>query len=193
MLIELNDTIVSVEIFKRKFVCDLTACKGACCIEGDAGAPITRDEVSQIENNLPHILPFMREEGIDAVTKNGVSYLDQDNEPVTMLVEGKECAFVFFDERQTALCAIEAAFREGKIENIKPISCSLYPIRVKQYHDFKALQFDEWKICESACSCGDKLNIPVYKFLKAPLIRAFGEAYYKELELVAPEIEQIEP
>ena len=193
MLIELKDTIVSAEIFKRKFVCDLSACKGACCVEGDAGAPLTTDEVSQIENQLTHILPFMRAEGIDAVTKSGVSYLDQENEPVTMLVEGKECAFVFFDEKQTALCAIEAAFRAGKIENIKPISCSLYPIRVKQYHDFKALQFDEWKICEPACSCGEKLDVPVYKFLKEPLIRAFGKAYYEELELVAPEIEQIEP
>ena len=152
MLIELNDTIVSAEIFKRKFVCDLTACKGACCIEGDAGAPLTTDEVAQIENNLTHIIPFMRKEGIDAVNKNGVSYLDQEKEPVTMLVEGKECAFVFFDANQTALCAIEAAHRAGKIENIKPISCSLYPIRVKQNHDFKALQIDEWKICESACS-----------------------------------------
>jgi hypothetical protein len=193
MLIELKDTIVSAEIFKRKFVCDLSSCKGACCVEGDAGAPLTSEEVSQIEKHLTHILPFMRAEGIDAVDKNGVSYLDQENEPVTMLVEGKECAFVFFDEKNTALCAIETAFRAGKIENIKPISCSLYPIRVKQYHDFKALQFDEWKICESACSCGDKLNVPVYKFLKEPLIRAFGEAYYQELELVAPEIEQIEP
>lgn len=193
MLIELNDTIVSAEIFKRKFVCDLNACKGACCIEGDAGAPLTADEVAQIETELPHIIPFMRKEGVDAVSQHGVSYLDQENEPVTMLVEGKECAFVFFDEKETALCAIEAAFRAGKIDNIKPISCSLYPIRVKKYHDFKALQFDEWKICESACSCGERLNIPVYKFLKEPIIRAFGEAYYKELEIVAPEIEQIEP
>jgi len=193
MLIELNDTIVSAEIFKRKFVCDLTACKGACCIEGDAGAPLTTEEVTNIENDLTHIIPFMRKEGIDAVTKNGVSYLDQENEPVTMLVDGKECAFVFFDANQTALCAIEAAHRAGKIENIKPISCSLYPIRVKQYHDFKALQYDEWKICASACTYGEKLKVPVYKFLKEPLIRAFGKAYYEELELVAPEIEQIEP
>ncbi len=96
MLIELNDTIVSAEIFKRKFVCDLAACKGACCIEGDAGAPLTTEEVSQIENHLTDIIPFMRKEGIDAVTKNGVSYLDQEHEPVTMLVDGKECAFVFF-------------------------------------------------------------------------------------------------
>jgi hypothetical protein len=106
MLIELKDTIVSAEIFKRKFVCDLAACKGACCVEGDAGAPLTSEEVSQIEKDLTHILPFMRKEGIDAVNRNGVSYLDQENEPVTMLVEGKECAFVFFDEKDTALCAI---------------------------------------------------------------------------------------
>jgi len=193
MLIELNDTIVSAEIFKRKFVCDLASCKGACCVEGDAGAPLTTEEVVQITEHLEHIKPYMRQEGLAAIEAKGVSYLDQENEPVTMLVDGKECAFVFFDNNKTALCAIEAAHRAGVIENIKPISCSLYPIRVKQYHDFKALQFDEWKICESACACGTKLEIPVYKFLKEPIIRAFGQDYFNELELVAPEIENIEP
>ncbi|MCF8268871.1 MAG: DUF3109 family protein [Crocinitomicaceae bacterium] len=193
MLIELNDTIVSAEIFKRKFVCDLSSCKGACCVEGDAGAPLTTEEVVQISKHLEHIKPYMRQEGLAAIEAKGVSYVDQENEPVTMLVDGKECAFVFFDNNKTALCAIEAAHRAGVIENIKPISCSLYPIRVKQYHDFKALQFDEWKICESACACGTKLEIPVYKFLKEPIIRAFGQDYFNELELVAPEIENIEP
>jgi hypothetical protein len=193
MLIELNDTIVSAEIFKRKFVCDLSSCKGACCVEGDAGAPLTTEEVVQISKHLEHIKPYMRSEGLAAIEAKGVSYLDQENEPVTMLVDGKECAFVFFDNNKTALCAIEAAHRAGVIENIKPISCSLYPIRVKQYHDFKALQFDEWNICESACACGTKLEMPVYKFLKEPIIRAFGQDYFNELELVAPEIENIEP
>lgn len=193
MLVELNDTIISAEIFKRKFVCDLTACKGACCIEGDAGAPLTHEEVNSINDALEKIKPYMRAEGIAAVEQQGVSYLDQEGEPVTTLVDGKECAFVYFDGKQTALCAIEAAFRAGTIENIKPISCSLYPIRVKQYHDFKALQFDEWKICNSACDCGEALNVPVYRFLKAPIIRAFGEAYFNELEAIAPEIENIEP
>ena len=130
---------------------------------------------------------------VAAVEQQGVSYLDQEGEPVTTLIEGKECAFVFFDDKATALCAIEAAYRAGTIDNIKPISCSLYPIRVKQYNDFKALQFDEWKICNSACDCGEALNIPVYRFLKAPIIRAFGEDYYKELEAIAPEIENIDP
>lgn len=193
MLIELNDTIVSAEIFKRKFVCDLSSCKGACCVEGDSGAPLTTEEVVQISKHLEHIKPYMRTEGLAAIEARGVSYLDQENEPVTMLVDGKECAFVFFDNNKTALCAIEAAHRAGVIENIKPISCSLYPIRVKQYDDFKALQFDEWNICESACACGTKLEIPVYKFLKEPIIRAFGQDYFNELELVAPEIENIEP
>jgi hypothetical protein len=193
MLIELNDTIVSAEIFKRKFVCDLASCKGACCVEGDAGAPLTSEEVIQISEHLEFIKPYMRPEGLAAIERKGVSYLDQENEPVTMLVDGKECAFVFFDKNQTALCAIEAAYRAGAIDNIKPISCSLYPIRVKQYHNFKALQFDEWNICESACACGSKLEMPVYKFLKEPIIRAFGQDYFNELELVAPEIENIEP
>ena len=193
MLIELNNTIISADIFKRKFVCDLNACKGACCIEGDAGAPLTKDEVVQIENNLDKIKPFMQDAGLRSVTNQGVSYLDQEGEPVTMLVDGKECAFVFYNDAGFALCAIEAAHRSGAIENIKPISCALYPIRVKQYRDFKALQFDEWKICDAACECGAKLDVPVYRFLKDPIIRAFGSDYYKELEKIAPEIEQIEP
>ena len=181
MLIELNDTIVSAEIFKRKFVCDLASCKGACCVEGDAGAPLTTEEVVQITEHLEHIKPYMRQEGLAAIEAKGVSYLDQENEHVTMLVDGKECAFVFFDKNETALCAIEAAHRAGAIDNIKPISCSLYPIRVKQYPNFKALQFDEWNICESACACGSKLEMPVYKFLKEPIIRAFGQDYFNEL------------
>lgn len=193
MLIELNDTIVSAEIFKRKFVCDLAKCKGACCVEGDAGAPLTPDEVTKLESNLDKIVPYMRPEGMQAVEFEGVSYLDSENEPVTMLVKGKECAFVYFDKNQTALCAIESAYRAGQIENIKPISCSLYPIRVKQYQDFKALQFDEWSICASACECGSQLNIPVYQFLKDPIIRAFGSEYFQELEKVAPEIEALNP
>ncbi len=193
MLIELDNTIISAEIFKRKFVCDLTSCKGACCVEGDAGAPLTSEEVNQISGCLEHIKPYMRPEGIAAVESNGISYLDQENDPVTMLINGKECAFVFFDEHRTALCAIEAAYRAGAIDNLKPISCALYPIRVKQYRDFKALQFDEWHICKSACTCGNKLDVPVYKFLKAPIIRAFGQAYFNELELIAPEIETLEP
>lgn len=188
MLVEIGDKIVSTQIFERKFVCDLNACKGACCIEGDAGAPLTEEEVSILEDNLDVIKPYMREEGIAAVDESGVFYMDQDNEPVTTLVNGAECAFVYFDEKGITKCSIEQAHTEGKLDFKKPISCHLYPIRVKRFNEFKALNYDVWSICSDACTLGEQLNVPVFKFLKEPLIRAFGEDFYSELEVVDQEI-----
>jgi hypothetical protein len=188
MLIEIEDKVVSTQIFENKFVCDLNACKGACCVEGDAGAPLTFEEVSILEDELEAIKPYMRKEGIEAVEKQGVFYMDQDNEPVTTLVNDSECAFVFFDETGITKCAVEQAHREGKTEFKKPISCHLYPIRVKQFNDFKALNYDKWSICAPACACGDQLDVPVFKFLKEPLIRAFGESFFNELLIVDKEL-----
>jgi len=190
MLLEIQDKVVSIDLFEKKFVCDLTACKGACCIEGDAGAPLTFEEVSIMEDDLEKIKPFMRPEGIAAVEETGVFYMDWDNEPVSTLVNEKECAFVTFDDKGTALCAIEQAHKAGKTEFKKPISCHLYPIRVKKYNEFTALNYNEWNICKSACNCGDKLDVKVYKFLKEPIVRAFGEEFFTELETVDKEIEK---
>jgi hypothetical protein len=188
MLVEIQDKIVSTQIFERQFVCDLSACKGACCIEGDGGAPVSKEEVQIIEENIDKILPFMRPEGIAAIEAQGVVYEDEDFEPATTLINGKECAFVYFDQTQTAKCAIEKAHREGHIDFIKPISCHLYPIRTKQFSEYTALNYEKWDICEPACACGEKLDVPVYKFLKEPLIRAFGPEFYKELEVVSREL-----
>ncbi len=188
MLVEIGDKVVSTQIFENKFVCDLNACKGACCVEGDAGAPLSFEEVSILEDELEAIKPYMREEGIAAVEKQGVFYMDQDNEPVTTLVNDSECAFVFFDDRGITKCAVEQAHREGKTDFKKPISCHLYPIRVKQFNDFKALNYDKWSICAPACACGDQLDVPVFKFLKEPLIRAFGEKFFEELLIVDKEL-----
>lgn len=190
MLVEVKDKVVSTEIFRRKFVCDLNACKGACCVEGDAGAPLKTEEVSIIEDALETIKPYMRPEGIEAVEKQGVFYMDQDNEPVTTLVNGAECAFVTFDDHGIAKCTIEQAYLDGKISFKKPISCHLYPIRVKKYNDFEALAYDEWPICKPACDCGEKLDVPVYKFLKEPLVRAFGEEFFDELLIVDEEFKK---
>lgn len=190
MLLEIQDKVVSIDLFEKKFVCDLTACKGACCIEGDSGAPLTFEEVSMMEDDLDKIKPFMRPEGIEAVEETGVFYMDWDNEPVSTLVNEKECAFVTFDEKGTALCAIEQAHKAGVTEFKKPISCHLYPIRVKKYNDFTALNYNEWNICKPACACGDKLDVKVYKFLKEPIVRAFGEEFFTELETVDKEIEK---
>jgi hypothetical protein len=193
MLIEIGDKIVSTQIFDQEFVCDLNACKGACCIEGDAGAPLTLEEVNILEEDVEQIKPYMRPEGIKAVEEQGVFYMDQDNEPVTTLVNGAECAFVYFDEKGITKCAIEQAHKEEKTKFKKPISCHLYPIRVKKFNDFKALNYDKWSICEPACACGKELNVPVFRFLKEPLIRAFGEAFYDELEEIDKELKNKKP
>lgn len=190
MLVEIDDKIVSTQIFERKFVCDLNACKGACCIEGDAGAPLTLEEISILEDSLEEIKPYMRDEGVKAVEKTGVFYMDQDNEAGTTLVNDGECAFVFFDEKGITKCAVEAAFLDGKTDFKKPISCHLYPIRVKQISDFTAINYDKWSICEPACACGEALNVPVFRFLKEPIIRAFGLDFFKELEIVENELHQ---
>lgn len=188
MLIEIDDKVISTEVFERKFVCDLNACKGACCIHGDAGAPLTYEEVSIIEDELESITPYMRQQGIEAVEEQGVFYIDKDNEPVTTLINNGECAFVYFDEQGITKCSIEKAHKEGKTKFKKPISCHLYPIRVKKFNELTALAYNEWNICAPACECGDKLDVPVFRFLKEPLIRAFGKDFYQELEKVEQEL-----
>lgn len=188
MLIEVKDKVVSTQIFEKKFVCDLNACKGACCIEGDAGAPLSLEEIDILEDSLEAIKPYMRPEGLAAVEKSGVFYIDQDGDAGTTLVNEKECAFVYFDKQGITKCAVEKAYLEGETDFKKPISCHLYPIRVKQFSDFQALNYDVWDICEPACACGDKLDVPVYRFLKEPLIRAFGVPFFEELVLVEQEL-----
>jgi hypothetical protein len=184
MIVEIDDKLISTEIFERKFVCDLNACKGACCVEGDNGAPLTMDEVDILEEIYETVKPFMREEGIAAVEKTGVFYMDEWNEPATTLVDNQECAFVYFDEKGITKCAIEQAHLAGKVDWKKPISCHLYPIRVSKLTNNVALNYDEWNICKPACACGEQLNVPVYKFLKDPIIRAFGEEFYEDMEKV---------
>jgi hypothetical protein len=187
MLIELGDKIISTQIFEKKFVCNLNQCKGACCVEGDAGAPLNWEEVKIIQQDLEKIKPFMRQEGIEVVEKSDVYYLDQEYEPVTSLVNEKECVFVQF-ENGIAKCAIEQANKSGITSFKKPISCHLYPIRIKKFNEYTAINYEEWNICKPACSCGDKLDVSVFKFLKEPLIRVFGTEFFEELDQVSKEI-----
>lgn len=190
MLVEIGDKIVSTQLFEERFVCDLNACKGACCVEGDAGAPITHEEIALLKTDLDVIKPYMRPEGIAAVEATDVYYLDEDDEPVTTLVNGAECAFVYFDEKGITKCAIEQAHLDGKTNFKKPISCHLYPIRITKYPDFKALNYDRWKICEPACSLGKQLNVKVYQFLKEPIIRAYGEEFFNEMEIIDQQMDE---
>ena len=184
-MIELDNKLISEEIFSKQFVCDLSACKGACCIEGDAGAPIELIEKELLEHSLEKIYPYMRPKGLEKVKRDGVSYEDFDGEQVTSLINDKECAFVFFDDNKTAKCSIEKAYRDGVIEFNKPISCHLYPIRIKKLKYYDALTYNQWNICSPACSLGKELAVPVYKFLKEPLTRKYGEDFYNQLEIIS--------
>ncbi len=186
-MIQIDDQLISLEVIEEAFVCDLNACKGACCVEGDAGAPLTDDEVAILEKEYPNFSSFLREEGKEAVVQQGTSVRDSDGEWVTPLRDGKECAFTVFDAKGTAMCGIELAWKEGKTSFRKPISCHLYPIRTKQYKDFEAINYERWQICSPACSLGASLKVPVFKFTKDALIRKYGEQWYAALEDAAEE------
>jgi len=185
MFIEVGPHLVSTQLFEKQFVCDLNSCKGACCIQGNSGAPLTFEEIHLLEESMDSLRPFMSNEGIEAIEKGGVFYMDQENEPVTTLINGGMCAFAIVDEQGVAKCAVECASVKNKISFEKPISCHLYPIRIKKFHEKKALVFDSWDICAPACSCGEKMKMPVYKFLKSAIIREFGTEFYDQLLFTA--------
>jgi len=190
MVIQLDDKLIATQLFESQFVCNLSACKGQCCVNGDAGAPLTDAEVLQIEEELDVFLPYMNESGVEAVKEFGVSYFDPSGDPVTTLVKGRECAFAFFDKDGIAKCAIEQAYSDGKTNFKKPLSCHLYPIRVQKYNSFTALNYDEWNICSDACVLGEQLGVPIYQFLKEPIIRAWGEQFYDDLCSIDKELQQ---
>ena len=179
-MIKVENKIISLDIFKKYFVCDLNACKGACCVEGDSGAPLLEEEKNILEEIYEKVKPYMRKKGIVEVENRGVAVYDEDGDLTTPLVNHKECAFASFENGITK-CTIEKAYLDGKVDFKKPISCHLFPIRIKEYRDFDAVNYEGIKICEPACECGSKLEIPIYVFLKEPLIRKYGEAWYNEL------------
>ena len=188
-MVQIDDVIVSFDIFKEKFYCDINACKGECCIEGDAGAPLESKEVELLEKVLPAIWDDLSDEAKDIINKQGVCYKDVDGDLVTSIVNGKDCVFTCYDDKGYCLCAIEKAYRNGKTNFYKPISCHLYPIRVGKYGPYKALNYHRWNVCKAAVLLGEKKNTPIYKFLKEPLIRSFCEEWYTELEIAAKELE----
>lgn len=186
-MFELGNMVVSQEIIKKDFVCNLQACKGGCCVDGNAGAPLEADELGIMEEIYPKVKPYLREEGVAAIEEQGAYVLGDDGEWETPLLNGEECAYVIFREG-IALCGIEAAHREGVIEWKKPISCHLYPIRIKEYTQLTAINYHKWQICSPACDLGSELKVPIYKFVKEALVRKFGEAWYAELEEIAKTI-----
>ncbi len=188
-MIQIDDTVISPDLFDEKFVCQLSACKGICCVEGDAGAPLTDDEVDILEKILPAVWDDLSDKAKKVINRIGVSYIDEDNEPVTSIVNNRECVFTY-KENGTYKCAIEKAYNDGKIDFIKPISCALYPVRLQQYSEFIAVNVHSWNICSCARSNGKQLNVPVYKFLKEPLIRCFGKEWYQKVEIAANELKE---
>lgn len=180
-MVEIEDKIVSDDLFEEYFCCDLASCKGICCVEGDAGAPLDADDIERIDADMETIRRYMTEEGRAAVDEQGIFVIDEDGDFVTPLVDGAECAYSYRDGDAT-LCAIERAARDGAIGYLKPLSCHLYPIRLSKIGDMTALNYHRWSVCSSAAECGKKRGVKVYRALREPIVRAFGEEFFGHLE-----------
>ena len=187
-MIQIDDKLISEDIFSEEFVCNLSKCKGACCVEGDVGAPLDKNETEILDRLYPKFKSYLTEDGIKAIEEQGTWTTDpSDGDFVTPMVENRECVYVTFDEKGITKCGIERAYEDGAIDWQKPISCHLYPIRATEYRTFTALNYHEWPICNDACTLGKELQVPVYKFLKTPLIRKYGEEFYQTLSDAADE------
>ena len=189
-MIQIDDKLISEDIFSEEFVCNLAKCKGICCVEGDAGAPLDANEIEILKQIYPKIKPYLLPKGIKAIEEQGTHTVDFEGDLVTPLVNNAECAYVIFDEKGYTKCGIEKAYEEGVIDWQKPISCHLYPIRITEYSNFSAVNYHEWDICSDACALGKELGVKVYKFLKTPLIRKYGEEFYNILSEAAEEWEE---
>ena len=185
MIIEIDNILVSEDILTEEFCCDLDACKGICCVEGDAGAPVTLDEIGGIESALNDVWDDMSASAQAVVDKQGVAYTDRDGDLVTSIVGGKDCVFTCYQDG-CCLCALERAYRDGRTAFCKPISCALYPIREKRLSNgMTALNYNRWDVCRDAVRKGRELHLPVYKFLREPLTRRFGDDFYQKLSAAA--------
>lgn len=186
-MIQIDDTLVSLDVIEKFFLCDLSHCKGECCVEGDSGAPLEPGEVEELEKVLPVVWNDLSEKAKAVIDRQGVSYVDEEGDRVTSIVDGKDCVFTCYDSDGTCKCAVEKAFREGKTSFYKPVSCHLYPVRITEYPDFKAVNYHKWNVCKAAALLGEKERVRVYQFLKEPLVRKFGEQWYAALEECATE------
>ncbi|MBG8553740.1 DUF3109 family protein [Hymenobacter guriensis] len=180
-MIIIQNTVISDDVRDNFFVCNLEACKGACCVEGDLGAPLETAELAILEQEYENIKPFLTEAGRAAIEEQGLYIKDWEDDYSTTTIGDRECAYALYDERGILKCGIEEAYLAGATSFKKPISCHLYPIRITKYEDFEALNYDRWNICSPACSFGANLGVRIYQFLKEPLIRKYGEAWYGEL------------
>ena len=180
-MLQIGNILISLDIVERFFCCDLSKCLGECCIEGDAGTPITKEEYAKLKTILPDIWDYLLPEAQNVIKEQGVGYIDEDGDLVTSIINGKNCVFTCYGNNGMCYCAIEKAYREGKTDFYKPISCHLYPLRLTEYENFTAVNYHRWKICKAAEVLGRKERIRIYQFLEAPLIRRFGKEWYDEL------------
>lgn len=184
-MVEIGRTLISLDIFEKHFLCDLLKCKGACCIEGDSGAPLTEGEAEIIEKDFSAFVPYLPKKHSEKIKKQGFSIIDSDGDLVTPLVNNRQCAYSFYDDKGILKCSIEKAYFEGKTKFRKPVSCHLFPIRITEYKRFDAVNYQKLDICKPGRNCGISNQLPLYKFLKEPLIRKYGEEWYKDIEIAA--------
>lgn len=191
-MFQINDTVISLDLIKKKFLCDLSKCKGICCVEGNAGAPLEKEEIPILEKLVPIVWDDLSEKAQKVIEQQGVFYYDYDGDEVTSIVDGEDCVFTYYDENGYCKCALEKAFREGRSDFYKPISCHLYPVRLTRYPTFTAVNYHRWSVCKAALELGEHKGVPMYQFLKEPLIRKFGEEWYEQLEYVANHLDEVD-
>ncbi len=188
-MIEIEDKVVSLDVLDVMFACDYEQCKGICCVEGDSGAPLEAGEADKLREHLPKVRHLLSPRALQVIEEQGVSYLDEDGDEVTSIVDGKDCVFTTYSPDGGCQCAYERVYYEGQTDWIKPLSCQLYPIRLTRYSQFTAVNYHRWSVCRSALRRGRREGVRVYQFLRAPLIRAFGEGWYTQLEEAARQLE----
>ncbi|MDR1524079.1 MAG: DUF3109 family protein [Tannerella sp.] len=187
-MIQIENTNISADLVERFFTCDIAQCRGLCCVEGEAGAPLEKEEYDILRKILPAVWDDLSPEAKGVINKQGVGYVDAGSDIVTSIVNGKNCVFTYYDtDGTTCKCAIEKAYKEGRTDFLKPVSCHLYPVRVTQYKDYMAVNLHRWKVCRTAEILGVQKRIRVYQFLREPLIRKFGEEWYNALDTCAKE------
>lgn len=190
-ILQVGKVLLSTEIVTEYFCCDLSACHGQCCVDGESGAPLTLDEAAELERLLPTIEDSLSAEARKVIADQGVAYVDVEGDLVTSIVNGQDCVFTCYEDG-CCLCAAERAYREQLTDWCKPISCALYPIREKRLsNDYVGLNYHRWSVCDPARRKGQELRMPLYRFLKAPLTRRFGEAWYKELEATVDALQAV--
>lgn len=187
-VLQVGDVIVSFDVLTEPFLCDVSRCHGACCIEGDAGAPLLIDEIAAIEEALPAVWPDLSPDAQAVIRRQGIAYADPEGELVTSIVGTRECVFALRDEHGCLQCALERAYRRGQTRFMKPVSCHLYPVRVGDFGQCRAVNYDRWTICRAAVERGRAAGLPLYRFLREPLVRRFGQAWYDELEIAVREL-----